>query len=88
MKKRTLKKLFGIDKGKKIKNKEGILTMLASEEVLKKDWDNEADEGGMMFEQKEIVLMPFPYSDLTGSVEILIKSKSYRIINSLFYKII
>ncbi len=25
-------------------NKEGILTMLASEEVLKKDWDNEADE--------------------------------------------
>ena len=22
---------------------------------------------GMMFEQKEIVLMPFPYSDLTGS---------------------
>lgn len=25
-------------------NKESILTMLASEDVLKKDWDNEADE--------------------------------------------
>ena len=28
----------------KDKNKEGILTMLASEDVLKKDWDNEFDE--------------------------------------------
>ena len=27
----------------KDKNTEGIMTMLASEEVLKKDWDNEAD---------------------------------------------
>ncbi len=26
------------------KNSEGIMTMLASEEVLKKDWDNETDE--------------------------------------------
>ena len=26
------------------KNSEGIMTMLASEDVLKKDWDNEADE--------------------------------------------
>jgi len=26
------------------KNREGILTMLASEDVLKKDWDNENDE--------------------------------------------
>lgn len=26
------------------KNSEGIMTMLASEKVLKKDWDNEADE--------------------------------------------
>ena len=26
------------------KNKESILTMLASEEALKKDWDNELDE--------------------------------------------
>ncbi len=25
-------------------NSEGIMTMLASEEVLKKDWDNELDE--------------------------------------------
>jgi|TARA_Y100000310_G_C20652936_1_gene800459 metal-responsive CopG/Arc/MetJ family transcriptional regulator len=28
----------------KDKNNEGIMTMFASEEVLKKDWDNEADE--------------------------------------------
>ena len=28
----------------KNKNSEGILTMLASEEILKKDWDNESDE--------------------------------------------
>jgi hypothetical protein len=26
------------------KNREGILTMLASEEVLKKDWDNKLDD--------------------------------------------
>ncbi len=26
------------------KNKEGILTMIASENVLKKDWDNKEDE--------------------------------------------
>lgn len=26
------------------KNKESILTMLASEDVLRKDWDNESDE--------------------------------------------
>jgi len=26
------------------KNSEGIMTMLASEDVLRKDWDNEADE--------------------------------------------
>ena len=25
-------------------DKEGILTMLASEEILKKDWDNKTDE--------------------------------------------
>ena len=28
----------------KIKDNENILTMLASEKVLKKDWDNELDE--------------------------------------------
>ena len=27
-----------------IKSKESLFTMLASEEVLKEDWDNEADE--------------------------------------------
>lgn len=26
------------------KNSEGIMTMLASEKILKKDWNNEADE--------------------------------------------
>lgn len=39
--KERLKELKSLDKNK---NKEGILTMLASEEVLKKDWDNETDE--------------------------------------------
>lgn len=38
------KRLEELEKLDKNKNKEGILTMLASEEVLKKDWDNEADE--------------------------------------------
>ena len=28
---------------------DGILTMLASEEVLKRDWENEADEDGIMY---------------------------------------
>ena len=28
----------------KNKNNEGIMTMLISEDVLKKDWDNEVDE--------------------------------------------
>ena len=28
----------------KIPNNEGIMTMLASEQVLKKDWDNKLDE--------------------------------------------
>ena len=28
----------------KDKNSEGIMTMLASEDVLKKDWENESDE--------------------------------------------
>jgi len=39
--KRRLGELNSLEKNK---NKEGILTMLASEEVLKKDWDNKADE--------------------------------------------
>ena len=33
-----------LDSLQKTKRKEGILTMLASEEVLKKDWDNPDDE--------------------------------------------
>ena len=33
-----------LEKLEKSLNKESILTMLASEEVLKKDWDNEVDE--------------------------------------------
>jgi metal-responsive CopG/Arc/MetJ family transcriptional regulator len=39
--KKRIEELERLDKNP---NKEGILTMLASEEVLKKDWDNEADE--------------------------------------------
>ena len=39
--KKRLEELKMLDKSK---NKEGILTMLASEDVLKKDWENEADE--------------------------------------------
>jgi len=37
-------RLEELKKLEKNKNKEGILTMLASEEVLKSDWDNDADE--------------------------------------------
>ena len=38
------KRLEELDSLNKRHDKESILTMLASEEVLKKDWDNEADE--------------------------------------------
>jgi len=38
------KHLNQLDKVEGILNDEGILTMLASEEVLKKDWLNEEDE--------------------------------------------
>ena len=42
---RTIKKrLEELDKLDKSENKESILTMLASEEVLNKEWDNESDE--------------------------------------------
>ena len=37
-------RIADLEKLEKTKNKEGILTMLASEEVLKKDWDNKNDE--------------------------------------------
>jgi metal-responsive CopG/Arc/MetJ family transcriptional regulator len=33
-----------ISKISSLQNNEGILTMLASEEVLRKDWDNKSDE--------------------------------------------
>jgi len=39
--KKRIDELESLDKNK---NKEGILTMLASEQVLKKDWNNELDE--------------------------------------------
>ncbi len=39
--KKRLEELKGLEKSK---NKKSILIMLASEEVLKKDWDNNADE--------------------------------------------
>ncbi len=39
--KNRVDELDDLDKNKR---KESILTMLASEEVLKKDWDNEEDE--------------------------------------------
>ncbi|HIG96109.1 TPA: hypothetical protein HA249_04465 [Candidatus Woesearchaeota archaeon] len=37
-------RLAELDIIEKHPHQESILTMLASEEVLKKDWDNEADE--------------------------------------------
>lgn len=38
------KRIEDLEDLEKNKNKKGILTMLASEDVLRKDWDNEADE--------------------------------------------
>ncbi|MBS3079847.1 hypothetical protein J4221_00075 [Candidatus Pacearchaeota archaeon] len=38
------KRVEELESLEKDKNKESILTMLASEKVLKKDWDNELDE--------------------------------------------
>ncbi len=43
IRKSILKRLNNLDKLKKY-DKESILTMVASENVLKKDWDNELDE--------------------------------------------
>ena len=37
-------RLDELDQINKDKNKEGILTMLASEKVLKKEWDNPYDD--------------------------------------------
>ena len=44
MRKAIKERLDELDRIEKHPHKETILTMLASEEVLKKDWDNEADE--------------------------------------------
>ncbi|MFQ5531060.1 MAG: hypothetical protein ACE5ES_00430 [Candidatus Nanoarchaeia archaeon] len=42
---KTIKKrIEELETLKKHPDKEGILTMLASEETLKKDWDNELDD--------------------------------------------
>lgn len=38
------KRLDELDKLEDYKDSESIFTMLASENVLKKDWDNESDE--------------------------------------------
>ncbi len=38
------KRLEELEKLEKSPDNESILTMLASEEVLKKDWDNKSDE--------------------------------------------
>ena len=43
VRKSVLKRLNNLDKLKK-DDKESILIMVASENVLKKDWDNELDE--------------------------------------------
>ena len=38
------KRIDELEKIEKFPNKESILTMFVSEEVLRKDWDNELDE--------------------------------------------
>ena len=38
------KRIMELEKLKNHPNQEGIFTMLSSEEVLKKDWNNECDE--------------------------------------------
>ena len=43
IRKSILKRLNNLDRLKK-HDKESILTMVASEDVLNKDWDNELDE--------------------------------------------
>jgi hypothetical protein len=44
VRKQIKRRLDELDSLEKLKNKESIFTMLASEDVLKKEWDNEADE--------------------------------------------
>ena len=38
------KRIEELEKLESLKDNESIMTMLASEEVLEKDWDNEEDE--------------------------------------------
>jgi len=38
------KRIDELEKIEKFPNKESLVTMFASEEVLRKDWDNELDE--------------------------------------------
>ncbi len=44
VRKAVKQRLDELDQLKKNKNYESVFTMLASEDVLKKEWDNEADE--------------------------------------------
>ena len=40
----VLERILELENLEKSKNREGILTMLASEKILQKEWDNELDE--------------------------------------------
>ena len=44
IRKMIMQRIIELEQIKKDKNNETILTMFASEKVLKKDWDNKADE--------------------------------------------
>ena len=44
VRKMILQRITELEALEKNVNREGILTMLASEDILKKDWDNELDE--------------------------------------------
>jgi len=44
IRKEIRKRIMELEKIEKDENSEGIKTMLASENTLKKDWENEADE--------------------------------------------
>ena len=40
----VLERILELENLEKSKNREGVLTMLASEKILQKEWDNELDE--------------------------------------------
>jgi predicted ABC-class ATPase len=44
VRKRIKQRIEELDKMEKSKDKESILTMFASEDILKKEWDNKKDE--------------------------------------------